>query len=262
MSAATVAVVIPAHDEERLLPAALTALARAARHPDVAAGRVLTVVVADACRDRTEAVARDAGALVVRTDCRNPGRARAAGVRHALERSCARPSALWIATTDADSVVPSGWLAHQLARAREGWQAVVGTVTLPLSSPLAAPHLALYEKTRPPRGTPWFHPHVHGANLGFAADAYLDAGGFPPLTTGEDRALVHALERRGHPVLRTSACPVQTSPRLRPRAHGGFGHYLSAMAGPSDQPHGPSPVPGTGDPHDLGASTGADDAGA
>ncbi|MFJ5520270.1 glycosyltransferase [Streptomyces griseoluteus] len=262
MSAATVAVVIPAHDEERLLPAALAALARAARHPDVAAGRVLTVVVADACRDRTEAVARDAGALVVRTDCRNPGRARAAGVRHALERSFARPSTLWIATTDADSVVPSGWLAHQLARAREGWQAVVGTVTLPLSSPLAAPHLALYEKTRPPKGTPWLHPHVHGANLGFAADAYLDAGGFPPLTTGEDRALVYALERRGHRVLRTAACPVQTSPRLRPRAHDGFGHYLSAMARAADQPHGPSPVPGIGDPHDLGASTGADDVGA
>ncbi|MFF7966521.1 glycosyltransferase [Streptomyces sp. NPDC007903] len=234
MSATTVAVVIPAHDEEQLLPAALAALARAARHPDLAAVRVLTVVVADACRDRTEAVAHAAGALVVGTDCRNPGRARAAGVRHALERSLTRPSAVWIATTDADSVVPSGWLAHQLARAREGWHAVVGTVTLPVSSPLAAPHLALYETTRPPAGTPWLHPHVHGANLGFDAAAYLDAGGFPPLTTGEDRALVHALERRGHRVLRTAACPVLTSPRLRPRAHGGFGHFLSAMARSTD----------------------------
>ncbi|MFF7381642.1 glycosyltransferase [Streptomyces griseoluteus] len=259
MSAATLAVVVPAHDEERLLPAALAALARAARHPALAAVGVLTVVAADACRDRTETVARDAGALVVRTDCRNPGRARAAGVRHALERSRARPSALWIATTDADSVVPPGWLAHQLARAREGWQAVVGTVTLPLSSPLAAPHRALYEKTRPPTGTPWLHPHVHGANLGFAADAYLDAGGFPPLTTGEDRALVHALERRGHRVLRTAACPVQTSPRLRPRAHGGFGHYLSAMSRTSDRAPDSSPPPGTRAPYGLGAGTGAED---
>ncbi|TGN79478.1 glycosyltransferase [Streptomyces bauhiniae] len=234
MRPATLAVVVPAHDEERLLPAALTALARAARHPDLAAVEVLTVVVADACRDRTEAVARDAGALVVRTDCRNPGLARAAGVRHALDRSLTGPSALWVATTDADSVVPSGWLAHQLAHAREGWQAVVGTVTLPPSSPLAAPHLALYEKTRPPTGAPWIHPHVHGANLGFAADTYLDAGGFPPLTTGEDRALVHALEHRGHRVLRTATCPVLTSPRLHPRAHDGFGHYLSEMAGTTD----------------------------
>ncbi|MER8029876.1 glycosyltransferase [Streptomyces bauhiniae] len=234
MSAATVAVVVPAHDEEHLLPTALAALARAARHPDLAAVRVLTVVVADACRDRTAAVARDAGALVVGTDCRNPGRARAAGVQHALERCLTRPSALWIATTDADSVAPSGWLAHQLAHAREGWQAVVGTVTLPPSSPLAAPHLALYERTRPPTGTPWLHPHVHGANLGFAADAYLDVGGFPPLTTGEDRALVHALERRGHRVLRTAACPVLTSPRLHPRAYGGFGHFLSRLARTTD----------------------------
>ncbi|MFD4789632.1 glycosyltransferase [Streptomyces sp. NPDC058459] len=234
MSAATLAVVIPAHDEERLLPSALAALARAARHPELAAERVLTVVVADACRDRTAAVARDAGALVVETDCRSPGRARAAGVRLALERCLTGPSAVWIATTDADSVVPSGWLAHQRARAREGWQAVVGTVALPLSSPLAAPHLALYETTRPPAGAPWLHPHVHGANLGFDAHAYLDAGGFPPLTTGEDHALVRALERRGHRVLRTADCPVLTSPRLRSRARGGFGHFLSAMARSTD----------------------------
>ena len=36
------------------------------------------------------------------------------------------------------------------------------------------------------------HPHVHGANLGFRASAYLRAGGFPALPTAEDHALVAA----------------------------------------------------------------------
>lgn len=234
MRTGTVAVVIPAHDEEQLLPAALAAVGRAARGSVLAGTRVLTVVVADRCRDRTAAVARNAGALVVSTNCRNPGRARAAGVSHALAQLGAEAPGTWIATTDADSVVPPDWLTHHLTRAREGWQAVVGTVTLPPASSLAALHQTLYEATRPAGGAPWVHPHVHGANLGVDAAAYLDAGGFPSLAAGEDRALVEALERRGHRVLRTARCPVLTSPRLRARAHGGFGDYLSAMPRPAD----------------------------
>ncbi|MEU6481066.1 glycosyltransferase family 2 protein [Streptomyces sp. NPDC047017] len=227
------AVVIPAHDKEALLPRALTALAVAARHPGFTDVRVETIVVADTCRDRTAALARAAGARVVTTDCRNPGAARHAGVRHALARWARSPADTWIATTDADSAVPPNWLAHQLDRARQGWQAVVGTVVLPSSSSLAAPHRARYEATRPAGGAAWHHPHVHGANLAVAADAYLDVGGFPPLATGEDRALVDALERRGHRVLRTAHAPVLTSPRLNARARGGFGDYLSAMPHPA-----------------------------
>ena len=52
---------LPAHDEEASLPAALASLAAQTRRPD----RV--VVVADNCTDRTEDVARAAGAEVFRT---------------------------------------------------------------------------------------------------------------------------------------------------------------------------------------------------
>ncbi|MFC4034957.1 glycosyltransferase [Streptomyces polygonati] len=231
MNIGAVAVVIPAHDEEVLLPAALDAVAVAARHPDLAAVRVVTVLVADSCQDRTAEVARRSGAVVVRADCRNPGRARALGVERALRELASPAATTWIAVTDADSVVPSDWLAHHSARAREGWQAVVGTVALPATTAasLVASHTLGYEATRPTDGSAWRHPHIHGANLGLTAGAYRAVGGFPPLDVGEDRALVRALEASGHRVLRTADCPVLTSSRLRARARGGFGDHLAAL---------------------------------
>lgn len=230
------AVVVPAHDEESLLPAALDSVAAAAGHPELEDVHMLTVVVADLCRDRTAQVARRAGAMIVTTAWRSPGRARAAGADRAMEVLAdlgVPASEAWLAATDADSRVPPHWLAFHRKRALEGWDAVVGTVDLP-DSPLAARHRLLYEATRPQAGVAWRHPHVHGANLGVTATAYVDAGGFPPLDVGEDRAIVDALERQGRRVLRTADIPVLTSPRLHARAAGGFaadlrGHTSAAM---------------------------------
>ncbi|MDW4916685.1 glycosyltransferase [Streptomyces californicus] len=228
-----VAVVIPARDEEALLPAALASVRAAAGHPGVGATPVLTVVVADTCKDATAAVARAAGAQVVPVGFRNVGRSRAAGVLTALSFFGDVPGPVWIASTDADSTVRPDWLAHQLARAAEGWDAVVGTVTADRWPP-GKPHLAaryhrLYETTRPPSGRPWHHPHVHGANLGVGSRAYTAAGGFPPAALDEDRGLVDALERTGARILRTADCPVTTSTRTTPRAQGGFGDHLANL---------------------------------
>jgi hypothetical protein len=46
------------------------------------------------------------------------------------------------------------------------------------------------------------------------------------VTTGEDRALVAALESAGCRVHRTDSHPVRTSARRAPRAPGGFGDFL------------------------------------
>jgi hypothetical protein len=73
------------------------------------------------------------------------------------------------------------------------------------------------------------HPHVHGANLGFRASAYLRASGFPALPTAEDHALVAALAAGGCRVLRTRALPVVTSARRDSRAPDGSGHYLRKL---------------------------------
>lgn len=96
-----VAVVVPAHNEERLLPASLAAISRAARR--VAPVPVDVFVVADSCTDSTMDVARASGAHTVPVQARDVGFARAAGMATALAHDArTRPTRTWLATTDAD----------------------------------------------------------------------------------------------------------------------------------------------------------------
>jgi hypothetical protein len=68
---------------------------------------------------------------------------------------------------------------------------------------------------------------VHGANLGVRADAYLEAGGFAGLATGEDHALWNALRQRGRRMVSKRAVKVTTSSRIRARARHGFAGFLA-----------------------------------
>jgi glycosyltransferase involved in cell wall biosynthesis len=222
-----VGVVVPAHDEEELLPACLAAL-RAAAGP-LAGLPVHLVVVADACTDQTARLARAGGAQVVEIDARRVGAARAAGVSDVLHRTrgC-DPARLWLASTDADTLVPPDWLARQLGYARHGWEAVVGTVTVSDWSGHPGHVPELFAARYAHAGGP--HPHVHGANLGLTGAAYLAAGGFPAWRTGEDHALVRALAASGRRILRTAELTVVTSARRHARAPQGFSHRLTTLA--------------------------------
>ena len=72
---------------------------------------VHVVVVADAWTDQTAAVTRAAGARVIGIHARRVGAARAAGMRELLRlTSGADPAAVWLATTDAGTLVPPDWL--------------------------------------------------------------------------------------------------------------------------------------------------------
>jgi len=221
-----IGVVVPAHNEEDLLPACLASLRRAARA--LRGGPAHLVVVADACRDRTAQVARHGGAAVVTTRARSVGVARAAGVREVLRRAGAlSPADVWVATTDADTLVPAGWLREHLRYANEGWDAVAGTVEVTDWSGYRPEARSLFrERYRTGSGP---HPHVHGANLGFRAAAYLRAGGFPEVPTAEDHALVTALAATGGRVHRTRALSVVTSARREARAPDGFSRYLAKL---------------------------------
>ena len=221
-----VGVVVPAHNEEKLLPACLAALREAA---GLAPVPVDVLVVADACTDATAAVAAAHGAQVIGIRARNVGAARAAGLAALLRRTAGTdPAAVWLATTDADTVVPPGWLRRQVGHADEGWDVVLGTVTVTdwaeHPAHTAAAFAAMYGFGEGP------HPHVHGANLGIRASAYLAAGGFEPLRTSEDHALIAAVTAAGGRVLRTGDVTVETSGRRRARAPRGFSHVLRALS--------------------------------
>ncbi|GGV26399.1 glycosyl transferase [Streptomyces longisporoflavus] len=243
MTPSALAVVVPAHDEERRISACLRSLRVAAAH--VAPLPVLIVVAADACTDATASLAAREGARVVETRCRNVGAARAAGIDHALERRAAAGPDVWLAMTDADSTVPAAWLAHQIAWARRGYDAVLGTIRLAPDTAgplLVARHDAEYFRTRRlgKSGRAWEHPHVHGANLGVSAAAYRRVGGFAPLPTGEDRDLAARLFATGHRIARTDRHPVRTSARLHGRAPGGLADLLAHLhPGAPDPPAAP-----------------------
>jgi Glycosyl transferase family 2 len=226
-----VGVAVPAHNEETLLPSCLTALRRAARQVSVP---VHLLVAADSCTDRTAAVARACGALVIGIRARSVGAARAAGMRELLRLTAGRnPAAIWLATTDADTVVPPSWLQRQIAHADRDWDVVVGTISVADWNEhpphVSAAFAARYDFGDRP------HPHVHGANIGIRASAYLAAGGFRPLRTAEDHALLTAAAEAGCSVLSAGDVTVETSARRHARAPHGFSHLLRTLA-PAPQP--------------------------
>jgi len=212
------AVVVPAHNEERELDACLQSLLRAARWPALGGESVLFVVALDSCTDRSEAVARRAGVDTVTVQARNVGLARAAGADLALARG-----ARWLAFTDADTVVAPNWLHAQLALRSE---AVCGTVGVRDWGDYGAAMRQHYAQTYNDADG---HHHIHGANLGVSADAYRRAGGFQPLASSEDVALVKALQAAGVRIAWSAAPRVTTSARREFRAPDGFGATLKRV---------------------------------
>ncbi len=221
-----VGVVIPAHNEEALLPSCLAAVRRAAGQLTVP---VYMVVAADACTDQTAARARGQCASVVEIGARSVGAARRAGVEWVLRRTRhLDPATVWLACTDADTLVPRRWLSRQLRYAARGWDGVVGTVTVADWDGHPSRVRSVFNQHY--RAWQRRHPHVHGANMGFTTAAYLAAGGFQPLRTAEDHALVNDLQAAGARLLRTTRSPVVTSARTHARAPGGFGWRLGTLA--------------------------------
>lgn len=256
-SVARVEVVVPARDEESLLPRCLESLVHAVQQarrvtPTTAFG--ITVVL-DRCEDDTPGVVRRAAERarwlgvrlsaveVVEERATAPagaasppvgvGTARDVGARAALARSAAEgtpPEQVWLACTDADTVVPPWWLAEQVA-ATEQADLVLGTVQPDeLSDPeVAGSWFAQHVLTEG-------HEHVHGANLGVRGSTYLEVGGFAPLTVGEDEDLAARVRAAGASVRATDRTRVATSARAEGRCTGGFADYLGDLARAADRP--------------------------
>ena len=74
------------------------------------------------------------------------------------------------------------------------------------------------------------HQHVHGANMGFRAEAYWRVGGFAALASGEDVDLVERFRADGLCVHPDEDLWVTTSDRRRGRAPGGFAEHLAEVS--------------------------------
>jgi hypothetical protein len=232
--------VLPVHNEEGLLPAALASLDRAIgratgrrRAPGVA---VLGVaVVLDACTDDSGGLvdawrrrAHHRGRVdieVIDTDLRGVGQARGVGCQALLRRWSDTPAEhIWLATTDADSEVPGDWICAQLRARRLGGQLWVGGVSVDDWTDRAEGTAEAWQRHDEAELLP-----VHGANFGIDAATYLAAGGFRGLSTGEDRDLFERAVALGAEIGHDPRVRVATSSRREARAPRGFAHALTAL---------------------------------
>lgn len=225
----SVAVVVPVADEAALLPGCLHALrGSCAELRRVRGGAVTTrvVVVLDGCTDASADIAAEfAEVETVRTAVRRVGSARRTGSAYALQGG-GRPDQLWLAATDADSRVPTHWLAAMVELADRGVDLVLGTV-VPDGDDLPPDASAAYAAGYVLADG---HPHVHGANLGIRGSTYLRTGGWRDVATGEDHALVASAIAAGDVrILRTATLAVATSTRLVARAPYGYSSHLRGL---------------------------------
>jgi glycosyltransferase involved in cell wall biosynthesis len=223
----SVGVVVPARNEQGSIAACLKSILAAIDACDL--NHAWVVLAADRCVDRTVPIARQVlrnRGHVILCNAGSAGAARRVGTDHLLQLAADVPrSSLWLANTDADTVVPRDWIARHLKFAQSGASALAGIVNVESfvghgahGAATFARHYAINAD-----GT---HPHVHGANLGLRADACVDAGGWTDIRVGEDHCLWRRLKARGWPAVSTAASVVSTSGRLRGRARGGFADTL------------------------------------
>jgi glycosyltransferase involved in cell wall biosynthesis len=221
-------VVIPAHNESTHLPECLKAVVTAAACLRIP---VLVVVVLDACDDQSRYLAGEFGADVhfVEVEVRNVGVARHLGFEYAkglCSEQLTDEARIWYATTDADSRVDADWLVRQLESDAD---MVLGVVRIANWKRVPASVARLYLKAYRAKRRGGEHGHVHGANMGFRAEAYWEIGGFAALSTGEDVDLVRRFEQAGCRIRRDERLSVVTSARQVGRAPNGFANHLRSV---------------------------------
>jgi Glycosyl transferase family 2 len=220
-----IAIVVPVNNEAQSLPSCIggirAAIGRArTEHPEVS---IVVCFVLDRCTDNSGRIIKSAGYWAVDSHRPGVGASRATGVSAALKAlGGIAEHRILVACTDADSVVPSNWLTHQMDLADEGADVIVGAVR-PKLDELDDERRQAWQDTHlegQARG------HVHGANLGVRAIFYLAVGGFASVREHEDVDLVTRVVATGGQVRPTEANCVITSGRLAGRTAGGYAGYL------------------------------------
>ena len=212
-----IGIVIPAHDEEEYLSACLQAVQNAILqlHPVV----VEVVVVLDNCSDHSLSIVQQHHVNWLACNYGCVGQARDLGIRHLIAQG-----ATWIACTDADSCVDLHWLQYQMHH--QPTDAICGTVSLDKINHLSINAQRRYFEHYQDR---MGHQHIHGANLSFSAQVYIEVGGFEPRSCHEDVAFVQKLIQSQYNIVWSNLVRVTTSSRLSARAPQGLSHFLTQL---------------------------------
>jgi glycosyltransferase involved in cell wall biosynthesis len=225
-----IGVVLPARNEQAHLGECLCALDSAVGDVDVP---VSVVVVLDCCTDKSAEVVEDVGRRlwmkigVLTSHAGAVGAARAQGASYLLAH-LGTPGT-WLATTDADSVVPRNWLSALVKKAQDGAQIIAGTVAVDDWSERSPSVRLRYEAAYGEPLAPDGHGHIHGANLALKAELYNALGGFGSLASDEDVALIGTARQRGVAITWAGDIAVRTSARMLGRAPDGFAGYLNCL---------------------------------
>jgi glycosyltransferase involved in cell wall biosynthesis len=224
-----VSVLIPARNEEKLLPRCLQSIfASLSLLPHSVTTDV--IVVADCSTDLTYQIAEEmtrGRGIAIAIKSGVVGRARAIAAEMAMQRYAGPWNRLWLANTDADCMVPDTWVVEQLLLAGDNAEVVAGTVDVD-SFEEHGPEV--FERFRASYrvGSDGSHSHVHGANLGVRGDVYRRAGGWQGLETAEDHDLWNRLAKIGAHRVAVDHTKVITSGRRIGRAPRGFAEALAA----------------------------------
>jgi glucosyl-3-phosphoglycerate synthase len=237
-----VSVVVPARNEEALVGSCLVALAE---QEGVSPEDFEVLLVLDRCTDETEVRARDIadahprfGLHFLDGPGKGSGHARRMGMELASARllGLGRPKGL-IASTDADTVVASDWLAAQLRAVSRGALAIGGRIELAEDSLPESIFRWHTERGRrrhesllsePDNMGATEHWQFNGASLALTAKIYQEMGGLEPRVALEDEHLEYVLRRHGVPIERLTSVRVTTSARVEGRANQGLARDLAA----------------------------------
>jgi glucosyl-3-phosphoglycerate synthase len=226
-------VVVPARDEQDRVGTCLEALAA----QTVGRHRFETILVTDACSDRTEQVARETALrlglklTILQGPGEGSGPARKLGMDAAAERlrSLGLPRGL-IATTDADSEPAPDWVERQLAHLGRGADVIAGAIEL-ATEETQLPTAVLDRRRREAEtrmaaitavDADAAHHHFAGASLGVNAEVYRRVGGIGASRALEDEAFAGTLARHRIPILRPADVRVRTAVRTDGRAARGL----------------------------------------
>jgi GT2 family glycosyltransferase len=235
-----VIVAIPVKNEVARIQSCLAALAAQAKPPETA------VLLFNNCDDGSEVEAKRMSrhlpfsvemiSVRLAPDQANAGNARRLAMCHALNIAGNRGALL---TTDADAVVNHDWVSRNIAALAAGADAVCGRIVIDPVEALAIPaHLHADDKLESelldlldeiafaldpdPHNPRPRHVQASGASLAVSTEMFRRVGGVPKVASGEDRALVHALNLKDARIRHDVGIEVVVSGRLDGRAPGGM----------------------------------------